>query len=44
MKEVIDLAIKMHEGQVDKLGKPYIDHLVRVGFRGKSESEGGYLT
>lgn len=39
MKEVIDLAIKMHEGQVDKLGKPYIDHLFRVGFRGKSVSE-----
>lgn len=39
MKEVVDLAIKMHEGQVDKLGKPYIDHLFRVGFRGKSVSE-----
>lgn len=39
MKEVIDLVIKMHEGQVDKLGKPYIDHLFRVGFRGKSVSE-----
>ena len=39
MKEVVDLAIKMHDGQVDKLGKPYIDHLFRVGFRGKSVSE-----
>lgn len=39
MKEVIDLAIKMHEGQVYQLGKPYIDHLFRVGFRGKSISE-----
>jgi len=30
LKRAYQLAVKYHEGQVDKLGKPYVEHPIRV--------------
>jgi hypothetical protein len=36
IKAAIDFAIERHEGQLDKAGEPYIDHLFRVMLRCKT--------
>ncbi len=39
LEEAIALAVKVHQGQVDKYGRPYILHPLRVMFRLESEVE-----
>jgi (p)ppGpp synthase/HD superfamily hydrolase len=39
LEKAIELAVKHHSGQVDKAGKPYIMHLIRVMMKGQTESE-----
>ncbi len=37
LEKAIELAVKMHQGQVDKAGQPYILHPLRVMFRVEGE-------
>ena len=39
LEKAIQLAVKYHSGQVDKAGKPYIMHLIRVMMKGETETE-----
>lgn len=39
LEEAIALAVKIHQGQVDKYGRPYILHPLRVMFRLDTEVE-----
>lgn len=39
LNRAINLAVTYHNGQVDKAGKPYILHVLRVGAMGENESE-----
>lgn len=39
LEKAIQLAVKYHSGQVDKAGKPYIMHLIRVMMKGQTETE-----
>ena len=39
LERAIDLAVTAHRGQVDKAGKPYILHPLRVMFRGRGNHE-----
>ncbi len=39
LEHAIGLAVKVHRGQVDKAGRPYILHPLRVMFRLESELE-----
>lgn len=39
LQRAIDIATKAHEGQVDKAGKPYIEHPLRVMNMGITEQE-----
>lgn len=39
LENAIALAVKAHQGQVDKFGKPYILHPLRVMFRLETELE-----
>jgi (p)ppGpp synthase/HD superfamily hydrolase len=39
LENAIALAVKAHQGQVDKYGKPYILHPLRVMFRMETELE-----
>ena len=39
LEKAIPLAVKYHSGQIDKAGKPYIMHLIRVMMKGQTESE-----
>lgn len=39
LEHAIELAVKIHKGQVDKYGRPYILHPLRVMFRLESEVE-----
>lgn len=38
-KKAYELAEKYHAGQIDKLGKPYIDHSLRVMKQSENEDE-----
>lgn len=38
-KLAVKIAINAHDGQVDKVGKPYIYHCLRVGKKGKTSDE-----
>lgn len=38
LEDAIALAVKMHQGQVDKVGQPYILHPLRVMFRLEGET------
>lgn len=38
LEDAIALAVKMHQGQVDKVGQPYILHPLRVMFRMEEET------
>lgn len=46
--KALQLAIKYHDGQIDKAGMPYIEHCIRVGVRagvkGRDEEETRLLT
>lgn len=37
--KAIKLAIEAHSGQVDKAGRPYIEHVLRVSSKGKTVEE-----
>lgn len=39
LNEAIDIAVRLHKGQTDKAGKPYIEHCLRVMASGLSEKE-----
>lgn len=39
LEKAIEVAIVAHHGQLDKAGKPYILHPLRVGAAGKTEAE-----
>lgn len=39
LNKAIVLAVYAHEGQLDKAGKPYILHPLRVGAAGRNEGE-----
>ena len=39
LSKAITLALKAHEGQVDKSGMPYVGHVVRVMAAGRTEDE-----
>ena len=39
LEQAIGLAVEVHRGQVDKVGRPYILHSLRVMFRLKTELE-----
>ncbi len=39
LEQAIALAVKTHQGQVDKAGQPYILHPLRVMFRLEGETE-----
>lgn len=39
LNKAIEIATKAHEGQVDKAGKPYIDHPLRVMNMGVTDDE-----
>lgn len=39
LEQAIAIAARVHEGQVDKAGQPYILHPLRVMFRLKTEEE-----
>ena len=35
----VAFAVKVHEGQTDKTGRPYIEHVIRVALRGRTHEE-----
>lgn len=39
VEQAQDLAVRYHEGQVDKSGMPYFHHVLRVSAAGASENE-----
>lgn len=39
LEKAIEIAIEAHRGQIDKAGKPYILHPMRVMLAGKTEDE-----
>lgn len=39
IEKAISIASLVHKGQVDKQGRPYILHVIRVGLRGKTDEE-----
>lgn len=39
LEKAIRIAIEAHQGQVDKAGQPYIEHLLRVMAMGKTNDE-----
>ncbi len=39
LERAIEIAIKAHKGQLDRSGKPYIGHVLRVMSLGISEEE-----
>lgn len=39
LEKAIEIAVEAHRGQVDKAGKIYILHPIRVMLRGKNETE-----
>ena len=39
LSKAIILAFKAHEGQVDKSGMPYVNHVMRVMTAGRTENE-----
>ena len=39
LSKAIILAFKAHEGQVDKSGMPYVNHVMRVMTAGRTEDE-----
>ena len=39
LERAIEIAIKAHKGQLDRSGKPYIGHVLRVMSLGNSEEE-----
>ncbi len=38
-EKAFQIAIEAHEGQKDKVGKPYVLHPITVGFMGENEAE-----
>jgi len=38
-EKALQIAIEAHEGQKDKVGKPYVLHPITVGFMGENEAE-----
>ena len=36
IERAIEIAMEAHKGQTDKNGQPYIQHVLRVGFRGRT--------
>ena len=38
-EKALQIAIEAHEGQNDKVGKPYVLHPITVGFMGENEAE-----
>jgi len=39
IERAIHFAVTSHEGQVDKSGRPYILHVLRVGLAGQTDAE-----
>lgn len=39
LEKAIDIAVQAHKGQIDKAGKPYILHPMRVMLKGQDEDE-----
>jgi len=39
LERAIEIAVQAHIGQRDKIGAPYVMHLIRVMQRGKNETE-----
>ena len=39
LEKAIEIAVEAHRGQLDKAGKIYILHPMRVMLRGKNETE-----
>ena len=39
LERAIRIAVKVHKGQKDKYGAPYIGHVLRVSGRGRTEDE-----
>ena len=39
LEKAIEIAVEAHRGQIDKAGKPYILHPMRVMLAGKTEEE-----
>ncbi|MBK7054570.1 MAG: hypothetical protein KBF99_05985 [Leptospiraceae bacterium] len=39
IERAIEIALEAHKGQTDKNGQPYIQHVMRVGFRGRTIDE-----
>ena len=39
LERAIEIAVIAHKGQLDKSGRPYIEHLIRVMSLGKSDNE-----
>lgn len=39
LEKAIEIAVEAHRGQIDKAGKPYILHPMRVMLAGKNEDE-----
>lgn len=39
LERAIEIAVKAHKGQLDKSGRPYIEHLIRVMTLGKTDNE-----
>ena len=39
LERAIEIAVISHKGQLDKSGRPYIEHLIRVMSMGKSDNE-----
>ena len=39
IEKAVEIAVKAHKGQVDKVGRPYILHVLQVMMAGKTDEE-----